>query len=151
MAFLLDEFTKLISSIEISGVEYAVCGGLAMAIHGFPRATLDIDLVIRVESLDKAFEIANENGFDIRGLDISFKDPALEIRRVSKIVGEDVLCLDLLLVIDEIEDVWGSRERIDFEGRKMSVVSRDGLIKLKTRAGRPQDMADIHRIENEED
>lgn len=151
MAFLLDEFTKLIAVIEDSGVEYAVCGGLAMAIHGFPRATMDIDLMIRAESLDAAFKIGKENGYDIRGLDISFKDPVVEIRRVSKIIGEDVLCLDLLLVTPEVEDVWATREMIDFQGRRMSVVSRDGLIKLKTRAGRPQDLADIYRIENEED
>jgi len=151
MAFLLDEFTKLIAAADAAELEYAVCGGLAMAIHGFPRATLDIDLMIREESLDEAFRICKENGYDIRGLDISFKDPILEIRRVSKIFGEDVLCLDLLLVTDDVEDVWETRQEIVFQGRPMSVVSRDGLIKLKTRARRPQDMADIYRIENEED
>lgn len=151
MAFLLDEFTKLVTAFEDKGIDYAVCGGLAMAIQGFPRATMDIDLLILEQSLDNAFEIADENGFDIRGLDISFKEPVLEIRRVSKIIGDAILCLDLLLVTEEIEDVWGSRERINYLGRSMSVVSRDGLIKLKRRAARPQDLADIYRIENEED
>ena len=151
MAFLLDEFTKLVEAFEDAEIDYAVCGGMAMAIQGFPRATIDIDLMILAESLDDAFRIANENGFDIRGLDISFKDPILEIRRVSKIIGQDVLCLDLLLVTDGVKDVWESRESIRFRGRPMSVVSREGLIKLKKRAGRPQDLADIHRIENEED
>lgn len=151
MSFLLSEFTKIVSAFEDNGLEYAVCGGLAMAIHGYPRATMDIDLLIPDRSLEKAFEIATENGFDIRGLDISFKEPAVEIRRVSKIIGDAILCLDLLLVIDEIEDVWSTRERVNYDGRPMSVVSREGLIKLKKRAGRPQDIADIYRIENEED
>lgn len=151
MAFLLDEFTKLINAFEDAELDYAVCGGLAMAIQGFPRATIDIDLMILAESLDKAFQIANEIGYDIRGLDISFIDPVVEIRRVSKIIDRDVLCLDLLLVTDEIKDVWEKRESVSYQGRPLTVVSRDGLIKLKKRAGRPQDLADIHRLENEDD
>jgi len=121
MQFLLSEFTKIVSAFEKDGLEYAVCGGLAMAIQGFPRATMDIDLMIRDQSLERAFQIARENGFDIRGLDISVKEPAVEIRRVSKIIGDAILCLDLLIVIDEIEDVWETKERVGYEGRSVSV------------------------------
>ena len=151
MATLLDELSNLISALNENGVEYAVCGGLSMAIHGFARATLDIDLLIRAESLEKAYKIAETKGFDIRGLDISFKERAVEIRRVSKIddTGE-VLSLDLLLVTPQVEDVWATREGIDFLGSRLWVVSREGLIKMKRLAGRPQDLADIERLENEE-
>ena len=62
-----------------------------------------------------------------------------------------IYCLDFLLVTDDVKDVWESRESVSYQGRPMSVVSRAGLIKLKKRAGRPQDLADIYRIENEED
>ena len=151
MATLLDELSELISALNENGVEYAVCGGLSMAIHGFARATLDIDVLIREESLEKAYEIAAEKGFDIRGLDISFKERAVEIRRVSKIDDNgEVLSLDLLLVTPQVEDVWQAREKIDFLGDKLSVVSREGLIKMKRLAGRPQDLADLERLENEE-
>ena len=151
MATLLDELSGLISALDENGVEYAVCGGLSMAIHGFARATLDIDVLIREESLEKVYKIAEKKGFDIRGLDISFKERAVEIRRVSKIDDNgEVLSLDLLLVTPQVEDVWASREQIDFLGRKLSVVSREGLIKMKRLAGRPQDLADIERLENEE-
>ncbi len=151
MATLLDELSQIISALEDGGIEYAVCGGLALAIHGFARATLDIDVLIRAESLEKAYEIAAEKEFDIRGMDISFKERAVEIRRVSKIDDNgEVLSLDLLLVTPHVEDVWKTREKIDFMGSKLSVVSREGLIKMKTLAGRPQDLADIARLENEE-
>ena len=151
MATLLDELSQLISALNENGVEYAVCGGLAMAIHGFARATLDIDLLIREESLEKAYKIAETKGFDIRGLDISLKEKAVEIRRVSKIDDDgEVLPLDLLLVTPQTEDVWASREAIDFLGGRLWVVSREGLIKMKRLAGRPQDLADIERLENEE-
>ena len=152
MMTLLDELSQLISAFDENEIEYAVCGGLSMAIHGFVRATLDIDVLIRAESLEKAYQVGAENGFDIRGLDISFKDRAVEIRRISKIDDNgEVLSLDLLLVTPQVEDVWETREQIDFLGRKLSVVSREGLIKMKTLAGRPQDLADISRLENEEE
>ena len=151
MATLLDELDELVTSLERNGIEYAVCGGLAMAIYGFVRATVDIDVLIRPESLEQALLVAQEHGFDIRGLDMSFKDRAVEIRRISKIddVGE-VLSLDLLLVTPDVEDVWATKELVAFVGRKWIVVSRDGFIKMKTLAGRPQDLVDIERLENEE-
>lgn len=151
MTTLLDELSQLISALNENEIEYAVCGGLALAIHGFVRATLDIDVLIQPESLEKACEIAAEKGYDIRGLDMSFKERAVEIRRVSKIDDNgEVLSLDLLLVTPPVEDVWETRETTDFLGSKLSVVSRTGLIKMKTLAGRPQDLADIERLENEE-
>ncbi len=151
MATLLDELSQIISALEDGGIKYAGCGGLALAIHGLARATLDIDILIQPESLEKAYKIAAENEFGIRGLDISFKERAVEIRRVSKIdANGEVLSLDLLMVTPHVEDVWETRETIDFLGKKLSVVSRKGLIKMKTLAGRPQDLADIARLENEE-
>ena len=151
MATLLDELSQLISALNENRIEYAVCGGLSMAIHGFVRATVDIDILIQPDSLEKAYKIAEEKGYDIRGLDISFKERAVEIRRVSKIDDSgEVLSLDLLLVTPQVEDVWETREKIDFLGNRLSVVSREGLIKMKRLAGRPQDLADIERLENEE-
>lgn len=151
MVTLLDELSQLISALNENEIEYAVCGGLSMAIHGFVRATVDIDILIQPESLEKAYKIAEEKGYDIRGLDISFKERAVEIRRVSKIDADgEVLSLDLLLVTPQVEDVWETREKIDFLGNRLSVVSREGLIKMKRLAGRPQDLADIERLENEE-
>jgi hypothetical protein len=151
MATLLDELSQLISALDENEIEYAVCGGLALAIHGFARATLDIDVLIQPESLEKAYQVGAENGFDIRGLDISFKERAVEIRRVSKIDDNgEVLSLDLLLVTPQVQDVWETREKIDFLGNKLTVVSLTGLIKMKTLAGRPQDLADIERLKNEE-
>jgi predicted amino acid-binding ACT domain protein len=148
---LVPELSAITIALKDRGVDYALCGGLSMAVHGFPRATMDIDLLIRPESLESAYAIAAEHGFDIRGLDMSFKERAVEIRRVSKIIGEDVLSLDLLLVTPQVEDVWETREAVEFQGNSLTVVSRTGLLKMKRLAGRPQDLADIYRIENEED
>ncbi|MGI8670523.1 MAG: hypothetical protein ACR2J3_11875 [Aridibacter sp.] len=151
MATLLDELLELISTLEESGIEYAVCGGLALTIHGFPRATFDIDILIQPDSLDKTYEVVAEKGYDIRGLDISFKERAVEIRRVSKIDDEgEVLSLDLLLVTPFVEDVWETKEELDWQDKSLWIVSKDGLVKMKELAGRDKDLIDISRLKDEE-
>lgn len=151
MATLLAELSELISALNENQIEYAVCGGLALTIHGFPRATFDIDILIKDESLEKAYEIAAEFGYDIRGLDISFKERAVEIRRVSKIDDEgEVLPLDFLLVTPQVEDVWRTRQKLNWQNQDLWIVSTEGLIKMKELAGRAKDLIDIDRIKNEE-
>lgn len=148
---LLDELSQVISALNENEIEYAVCGGLALTIHGFPRATFNIDILIQAESLDKAYKIAAEKGSDIRGLDMSFKERAVEIRRLSKIDDDgEVLPLDFLLVTRHIEDVWETKEKLVWQNQTLWIVSRTGLIKMKTLAGRAKDLIDIDRIENEE-
>ena len=150
MSVLIEELRLIVDAFHRHEIDFALCGGLAVAAHGLVRATQDVDFLILEESLEKAYIAAAEVGYDIRGLDISFKERTVEIRRVSKIVGEDVISLDLLLVTPHVEDVWEGRENREFAGEALAVVSRAGLIKMKQQAGRPQDLADIERLENEE-
>ena len=82
---LYEELRKITNTFDRHHIEYALCGGLAMAVYDHPRATIDIHLLILSDSLDSAFQVANELGYTIRGLDLSFADGAVEIRRVSKI------------------------------------------------------------------
>ncbi|MDX6614476.1 MAG: hypothetical protein QOD75_3662 [Blastocatellia bacterium] len=119
-----------------------------MAIYDHPRTTVDIDLVILSGSLDEVISLAAGLGYSIRGLD-TFAQGAVEIRRVSKIDKDTghVLSLDLLLVTPEIRPVWDSRLTATWEGRRLSVVSREGLIALKQMRGSLQDRADIAALE----
>ena len=139
------EFRKLIAGLDEHQIDYALCGGIAMAIYDRPRATIDIDLLILSDSLDQVMAIATACGYTIRGLDKTFSNGAIEIRRVSKIHSEtgQVLSLDLLLVTPQIQKVWDSRVQADWERGKLSVVSREGLIRLKRLRGSLQDEADI--------
>ena len=152
MSDLLSELANVTESLEEHEIEYAVCGGLALTILGFSRATFDIDILIRPESLDRSFEVAKEFGFDIHGMDMSFKERAVEIRRVSKIDDDgEVLSLDFLLVTPQVEDVWASIQTVDWRGNPLSIVSKEGLIRMKELAGRPKDLIDIEWLKNEED
>jgi len=153
MLDLYEELRSLIAALDKHEIEYALCGGIAMAIFGRPRATVDIDLLILAESLDEVIEVAKALEYTVRGLDMSFANDAIEIRRVSKIDQETgfVLSLDMLLVTSQIQKIWDSRVRADWEGGKLSVVSREGLIALKKLGGRPQDFADISTLMEDED
>jgi hypothetical protein len=125
MATLLEELLGITPDSEKNGIEYAVCGGLSMAIHGFARATMDIDLLIQPESLEKAYQVAATKGFDIKGLDESFKERAGEIRRVSKIDDDgEVLSLDLLLVTPQVTNVWETREIVNLQNQDLWIVSQ---------------------------
>ena len=148
---IAEEFLKLVAVFREREVEYAVCGGMAMAVHGRLRMTIDIDLLIPSDSLDEVLKIAKSLGYNIRGKDMSFARGAVEIRRVSKIDPEDgeLLSLDLLLVTPVILGSWESRLEADWEGGKLSVVSASGLIALKQLRGSAQDLADIEALTGE--
>jgi hypothetical protein len=149
---LLQELLEITSALEENGIEYAVCGGLALTIHGFPRATFDLDVLIQAESLEKSYSVAAEKGFDIKGLDMSFKERAVEIRRVSKIDDDgEVLSLDLLLVTPQVTDVWETREIVNLQNQDLWIVSQKGLIKMKELAGRAKDLIDIERLKGNEE
>jgi len=146
---LLDEFKAITEALNAAGIDYAVCGGWAMAVHGLPRTTQDIDLLILAKDLERIFELLDEFGFDIKGLPLHFD---VEIRRVSKISEEkQLMTVDLLLVNDSIEAVWRNRQNLPWDEGTTWVVSRDGLIKMKLLAGRKQDILDIEKLREVED
>jgi hypothetical protein len=77
---------------------------------------------------------------------------AIDIRRITKIdpVSHDPLMLDLLLVTEPIADVWLARTRVMLDDLEITVVSREGLIKLKSFRGSGRDQDDIRRLERED-
>ncbi len=152
MSDLLTELSLITGSLEENKIEYAVCGGLALTILGFSRATFDIDILIREESLAECFEIVKGLGYDIPGMDMSFKERAVEIRRISKVDDDgEIISLDFLLVTPQVEDVWKTKGTVDWEGSPMGIVSREGLMRMKELAGRAKDLIDIDRMNNEKD
>jgi hypothetical protein len=146
---LVDELRDLLESLNGAGVEYAVCGGIAVAIHGYPRFTKDIDLLIRASDLDQVRTAARARGFALEGGRLCFgagTRSEREVFRLSKADGPDFLTLDLLLVGSALNDVWSSRQRVEWRGQQVWVVSREGLVRMKRMAGRPQDLADVDHL-----
>jgi hypothetical protein len=143
-----DELRAVVAALEKQEIDYALCGGMAMAVHGRLRATIDIDLLILSAAQDAVLAIAKSLGYNVRGKDLSFANGAIEIRRVSKIDPDDgeLLSLDLLLVTPAIIEMWESRIQAEWEGKKLCVVSASGLIALKQLRGNAQDLADIQEL-----
>jgi hypothetical protein len=150
MIDLAEEFEAVIAALAENGIEYAVCGGLAMAIHGFPRATVDIDLLILAEAEERVYAAVEPLGFRIRANPMHFDQGRMEIRRISKIdPAGDTLMLDLLLVTPAFENVWRDRRTIESDFGPISVVSREGLIELKSGRMSGVDQDDIKRLRDE--
>ena len=149
MATLLDEFRSITAALNEAEIEYAVCGGWAMAIHGLLRATVDIDLLVLAEDVDKALSVARSCGYDVEGWPLSFDDGDFELRRISKVDSEsrELITVDFLLVTKAYSDVWDTKEETDSEFGPMKVVSKAGLIKMKLLAGRDKDLLDIKELE----
>lgn len=148
MIDLYEEFQALISALDGHGIDYAVCGGLAMAVWGAPRATVDIDVLILAEAQEEAKNVARGLGFTIEAFPMTVGGGVIEIRRFSKIDRETgiVLPLDFILVSPEIAGIWDSRVKVSWESASLWAVSRLGLIALKSLRPRPQDLADIERL-----
>jgi hypothetical protein len=146
---LFDEFFSLIAAFEAAAVPYAVCGGIAVAIHGFARFTEDIDLLIHPSDEQRALQVAASRQFTMEGGRLPMGDGTnskWETVRVSKIVGRSLLTLDLMLAADEVQLAWNDRAMVEYSGQRVSVVSRPGLKLLKQLAGRRKDLLDLEQL-----
>ncbi len=151
MLDLFDELRALTADLNSNGVPYALCGGLAMAVYGSTRATVDIDLLIPKESLQEARSAAQKLGYTIQAAPMRFAEGVIEIRRVSKIDPdtEDVLMLDFLLVTAPLAEVWRTRQELEWEHGSLWVVSREGLTIMKKLRHSGQDLDDIARLQED--
>ena len=146
MINLFEEIQTLLTELERNGAEYALAGAVALAVHGVPRATTDIDLLVPEDQVDAVLDVARSLGFEVPAMPMKFSD-GLEVRRVSKIEGEETLTLDLLLVNENLQPIWADRIRVETDFGSVWVVSRAGLIQMKSWAARDQDHADIRRLQ----
>jgi hypothetical protein len=146
------ELDAVLAALDAKHIEYAVCGGLAMAIHGYPRATVDIDLLVRADDQERIFSVVEPLGFSVHARPMNFEGGSVQIRRVSKIDSDDeALMLDLLLVTSANENAWHGRQTVTWRGRPIGVVSPEGLIALKLSRSSKQDLADIERLQRGEE
>lgn len=153
MASLYDELKALVAALNEEQVPYALCGGLAVGVYGFARATVDIDLLVQRSDVERILSIASRFGYTVRSKPMVFKGGSIEIHRVVKVLGEDEdpLMLDLLLVTPAVEEVWQGREWKEWDEGAFWVVSREGLIRLKSLRGSSVDLEDLRRLRAEDE
>lgn len=123
-----DPYTELLAlgrALDAAGLEYALCGGLA--------------------HLDAVREVARSLGYTFAALPMRLQGE-ITLWRLTRLIGPYPLMLDLHLLPEGLTEVFDQRVRIPVEGGSLQVVTREGLIVLKTTAGRAQDLVDIQRL-----
>lgn len=149
-------FTKLISTLNTNKIPYALTGGYAVALHGVVRATMDIDLVLMIETevFEKFATIMKELGLQSRipilaKELVEFREEYINKRNL--IAWSFVNYKDPSQVVDVLitEDIRNLKiETINVGQLKLKIVSVKDLIRMKQISARPQDLIDITNLKN---
>ena len=140
----LREFIRLLAT---KNVRYVIVGAWAVAFHGRPRYTGDLDIFVArdEENADKVLAALSDFGFGALGIsrnDLRQPDYVIQLGRAPNRI-------DLLTGISGVsfEEAWTSREPGDIAGTAVDFLSRDLLIKNKLAANRTKDRADVEALQ----
>jgi hypothetical protein len=147
---MLSDYTELLSILNGHRVKYLVIGAYAVAIHAQPRATKDLDILVKADpgNAKAVFAALAEFGAPLQGLTAAdFAEPGPFFR-----MGREPVGVDILTAIPgvEFDAAWSRRvEDVFDEGTNLrtNFISREDLLAAKLAAGRRQDLADVEAIE----
>lgn len=148
MMELPEDFRDLLIELADAGAEFVLVGGHAVAFHGHPRATKDMDVLIRADAsnAEKVYRALAAFGAPLQNFEVAAKDFAtydgmlqigLPPRRVDIINRADGVSFD---------EAVAEGSALTVEGRRIPVIGRAALIKNKRAAGRAQDVADVEAL-----
>jgi len=144
------DFRDMLRALSEEGVEYLLVGAYALASHGYPRATGDIDFWVRrsPENAERVWSAIRRFGAPTLNLaksDLTTPDIVFQI-------GIPPRRIDLLTSIAgvEFDDAWPARIEIEVDGLMVPVIGRDHLLANKRATGRPKDQADALWLETRE-
>jgi hypothetical protein len=142
------DFAEMLSELSAAGVEFIVVGAFAMAAHGNPRATGDIDIWVRPtrENAERVLRALRAFGAPLFELSV---DDLVDEQTVFQI-GVAPVRIDILAGIDgvDFEEAWQRRVMVDLGPLKTPVLGLADLITNKRAAGRPRDIADLAWLES---
>ena len=144
---LNQDFKEFIQSLNDNQVRYLVIGGYAVALHGYPRYTKDIDIWIEMSPVNAAnmVKALEQFGFGSLGLQTSdFLEPDQIIQ-----LGYPPNRIDLMTTPPgvEFESCYASRIAIQLDEVSVNFIDLDNLKRNKRAAGRLQDLADLENLE----
>jgi len=146
---LPEDFRDLLVELHDAGAEFVVLGGHAVAYHGHPRATKDLDVLVRASRANAArvYKALASFGaplglFEVAESDFAIYDGVLQIglppRRIDILNRADGITFD---------EAIHAHESFDVEGRRIPVIGLAALLKNKRAAAREQDLADLKALE----
>jgi predicted nucleotidyltransferase len=145
MGILTEHFQKHLELLNRHGVKYLIIGGYAVAAHGHPRATNDLDIFYEKDQINamSLVEVLKEMGVD--GADVSlFMEQNAQV-----MLGDSPDTIDFLgdLPGIDFEQCWKNRVEVDIDGLLVPFISREDLITNKKASGRHKDLADVEALE----
>ncbi len=145
---LNDDFRDLLVVFADAGVEFVIVGAYALAFHGAPRASGDIDLFVRpaLENAQRVFDALARFGAPLEAAAMTAADFAAPGAVYQ--IGLPPRRIDILTTISEVtfDEAWVSRSTGEVEGRTVSFIGREALLKNKLATGRLKDIADAARL-----
>lgn len=144
---LSSDLREFIHLLNTKSVRYVVVGAWALAFHGRPRYTGDIDIFVAREqdNAGRLMEVIEAFGFGQSGIE---RDDFLRVDHVIQL-GRAPNRIDILTGISGVvfDEAWESREQGSISDVAVSIISRELLIKNKRAANRDKDQADIKLLE----
>ncbi len=132
--------------LEAHEARYLVIGGVAVGLHGIPRTTFDLDILIETSEMNaqRVLDALLEAGIGAASL-----TSARDVLTQEITILRDRLQIDIQTATPGIQfqRAWESRATKDYEGIGIPVVSREDLISSKRAAGRPRDLEDARLLE----
>lgn len=141
------DFREFIESLNSNGVKYLLLGGYAIAFHGHPRYTKDLDIWVELSetNAEKILQALEDFGFG--GLELT-KDDFLLVGQVVQL-GYSPNRIDVINSPSGVDfaECYASRLEIEIDGITISLIDLENLKKNKKAAGRLQDLADLEKLE----
>lgn len=147
------DFLDILLALSEAGADYVIVGAHAMAVHGVPRATGDLDLLIRptTDNAEQALEALRQFGAPVDQHGVT----ATDLARPGTVyqIGLPPRRIDILTQVSglEFDEVWASRIEVDIEGMTVHVIGREALARNKRAAGRDKDLVDLRTLETQAD
>ena len=140
------DFKEFVAYANSRNLRFLIVGGYAVALHGHPRYTKNLDIWIdrTPQNISILLAVLDDFGFGSVGLTAEdFLEPEQVIQ-----LGKPPLRIDLLTSISGIEfsDCYPNRESVDIDGVPLPLISLDDLKTNKKASGRHQDLADLENL-----
>ena len=141
------DLLELLARFRSNDVEFLVVGGHAVAFHGRPRLTEDLDLFVRPDTANGERIVQALRDFGFGSLDLSPADFAPDDRVIQ--LGRAPNRVDLLTRLYGVDfsDAWSRRVAAHLDDADVWIIGREDLIRNKRATGRTQDLADAEFLE----
>jgi hypothetical protein len=144
---LAPDFDEFVGSLIAHGVEFLIVGAYALAFHGAPRFTGDLDVLVRPTPDNAAQLLAAVRAFGFPVAEIQPAD-VLDPRRILQ-MGEEPVQIHVMSAISGVswDEAWGNRVEGTCGSHRAAFLGRETFLQNKRASGRPKDIADIDALE----